>query len=220
MRRFFALLCILILSNTSIAATVTVISVPLEQPIEAPRWMFDSKAKVKGGPLILAMVEAKRAQAKQDRAGCLSHLDKAMKLGRSLGPWLTLNQLQCAMIRDKSGKVAAGPLASGVATLDKQSRWLVFGPSVPQLRQAYVASLLALAEVQSKNDRNAAWKTLDRLSQVRSWLNSDDRANTYRWAGELAFIEQNLSAAQDFLLRSLSERESADLRTRVDSIRS
>lgn len=220
MRKYLTFLCALLMSVQSFAASVTVVSVPLEQAIEAPRWMFDSKAKVKGGPLILAMVEAKRAQAKQDRASCLSNLDKAMKLGKSLGPWLTLNQLQCAMIRDKAGKVAAGPLANAVTALDSQPRWLLFGPSVAQLRQAYVASLLALAEVQSKSDRNAAWKTLDRLSQIRGWLNSDDRANTYRWAGELAFIEQNLSAAQDFLLRSLSEKESADLRTRVESIRS
>lgn len=220
MRRYITFLCALLMSAQSFAASVTVVSVPLDQPVEAPRWMFDSKAKVKGGPLILAMVDAKRAQAKQDRAGCLSNLDKAMKLGKSLGPWLTLNQMQCAMMRDKSGKVATGSLAAAVATLDKQPRWLLFGPAVPQLRQAYVASLLALAEAQSKSDRNAAWKTLDRLSQIRSWLNSEDRANTYRWAGELAFIEQNLSAAQDFLLRSLSEKESADLRTRVDSIRS
>ncbi len=202
------------------AASMTVVSVSLDQVVEAPRWMFDSKAKVKGGPLILAMVEAKRAQAKQDRAGCLLQLEKATKLGKSLGPWLVLNQLQCAMIRDKAGKVATGSLAATIARLDAQPRWMLFGPSVQQLRQAYVASLLALAEAQSKSDRNAAWKTLDRLSQIKSWLTLEDRANTYRWAGELAFIEQNLGAAQDFLLRSLNEKESSELRTRVDSIRS
>jgi soluble lytic murein transglycosylase len=220
MRRYFTFLIALMMSAQTFAASLTVISVPLEQSVEAPRWMFDSKAKVKGTPLILAMVEAKRAQTKQDRNGCLNNLEKALKLGKSLGPWLRLNQLQCALIRDKAGRVATGPLARGVAALDAQPRWLLFGPSVPMLRQAYVQALLALAEVQSKSDRTAAWKTLDRLAQVRPWLNGEERANTYRWAGELAFIEQNLSAAQDFLLRSLSEKDSADLRTRVESIRS
>ncbi len=48
----------------------------------------------------------------------------------------------------------------------------------------------------------------------------EERASAYRYAGELAFIEQNLSAAQDFLMRSLNHKESAELRGRVESIRS
>ncbi len=202
------------------AASVTVVTVSLDQSIDAPRWMFDTKAKVKGGPLIEAMVEAKRAQTKADRVKCISSLDKAMKLGKSLGPWIVLNQIQCSLIRDKAGKISVPALQKSLAAIEAQPRWLLFGPSVSELRKAYVQGLLALSEAQLKGDRNAAWKTLDRLHQIKGWLNVDERASAYRWAGELAFIEQNLSAAQDFLLRSLNERESADLRTRVESIRS
>ncbi|NJM10490.1 MAG: hypothetical protein HC883_06500 [Bdellovibrionaceae bacterium] len=61
---------------------------------------------------------------------------------------------------------------------------------------------------------------MDRLHQIKAWLSVDEKASAYRWAGELAFIEQNLGAAQDFLLRSLNEKESAELRARVESIRS
>lgn len=204
----------------SYGASVTVVSVSLEQSIDAPRWMFDTKAKVKGGPLIEAMVEAKRALGKADRVKCLSSLDKAYKLGKSLGPWIALNQIQCAVLRDKAGKISTPALQQALNLVEAQPRWLLFGPSVGELRKAYVQGLLVLSESQLKGDRNAAWKTLDRLHQIKGWLNGDERANAYRWAGELAFIEQNLSAAQDFLLRSLNERESADLRARVDSIRS
>lgn len=202
------------------SATVTVVNVSLDQSIEAPRWMFDSKATVKGGPLIESMVEAKRAQQKGDRAKCLVQLEKAYKLGKSLGPWVLLNQLQCAQMRDKAARPSVPALSSALNRLEAQPRWLLFGPSVPMLRQAYTAGLLSLAESQSKGDRRQAWKTLDRLHQVKSWMNVGERADAYRWAGELAFIEQNLGAAQDFLLRSLNEKESAELRTRVESIRS
>lgn len=202
------------------AANVSVVSVSLNQNIEAPRWMFDTKTKVKGGPLIELMIEAKRAQVKSDRSKCLTNLGKAHKLGKSLGPWIAINQLQCAVLRDKAGKVLLRPLQQALALVDAQPRWLLFGPSVGELRKTYVQGLLVLSEAQLKGDRKAAWKTLDRLHQIQSWLNTDERASAFRWAGELAFIEQNLAAAQDFLLRSLDERESAELRSRVESIRS
>lgn len=220
MKRYLSLLLCFLITQNSTAVTVTVVPISLDQAIDAPRWMFDTKAKVKGGPLITAMVEAKRAQQRNDRAKCLSSLAQTFKMGKSLSPWLTLTQLQCALIKDKGGKVSVPALAEAVARADNEPRWMLNGPSASALRQAYTQSLLALAEAQSKTDRRAAWKTVDRLVQVRSWLNTEERANTYRWAGELAFIEQNLSAAQDFLMRSLNEKESGELRTRVESIRS
>ncbi len=202
------------------AANVTVVSVSLNQNIEAPRWMFDGKTKVKGGRLIELMVEAKRAQAKSDRLKCLTNIEQAYKLGKSLGPWIAVNQVQCAMMRDKVGKVLVGPLQQALALIEAQPRWLLFGPSVGELRKAYVQGLLVLSEAQLKGDRKAAWKTLDRLHQIKSWLSTDERAGAFRFAGELAFIEQNLAAAQDFLVRSLDERENAELRSRLESIRS
>ncbi|MBX3023176.1 MAG: transglycosylase SLT domain-containing protein [Bdellovibrionales bacterium] len=220
MLRTSTCLALLLGVSTSWAAGVTTVSVSLDQAVEAPRWMFDSKAKVKGGALIINMVEAKKALIAKDRAKCLSAIQKSYALGKSLGPWLVWNQLQCASLRDKSGRASVDALRKAIAKLESQPTWLLYGPSVPQLRTAYTTALLALAEEQLKSDRRSAWTTLDKLQQVRSWLTLDERANTYRWAGELAFIEQNLGAAQDFLLRSLSEKDSAELRTRVESIRS
>lgn len=209
------------LATSTFAATgVTTVTVALDSITEAPRWMFDPQYKVKGGPLITQMVTAKKALIARDRGTCLAALQKAFALGKSLGPWLTWNQLQCAALRDKSGRVHGDALKGALARVEAEPKWLVFGPSVPQLRQAYTQALLALAEDQSKNDRRLAWHTIDRLQVVRGWLNTEERANTYRWAGELAFIEQNLSAALEFLVRSLNEKDSAELRTRVESIRS
>ena len=201
------------------AVGVTTISVSLEQTIDAPRWMYDSKAKVKGGALISQMVEAKRALMAKDRGKCLAALQKSYALGKSLGPWLAWNQLQCAILRDKDGKASVTALEAAVNKVDAEPRWLLFGPSANLLRLAYTSALLTLVEQQVKSDRRLAWATVDKLQQVRSWLSVDERANIYHYAGELAFIEQNLGAAQDFLLRSLNERESTELRAKVESIR-
>lgn len=182
--------------------------------------MYDAKAKVKGERLVQQMVAAKRALLDKNRAACLQAIQKSYPLGKSLGPWLLLNQLQCAQLKDKSGKVSVAALAAATAKTDAQPRWMLLGPSAAQLRAQYVGALLLLAEAQSKGDRAGAWKTIDRLHQVQNWMTLEERASTYRWAGELAFIEQNLQAAQDFLTRSLSEKESAEIRGRVESIRS
>ena len=209
-----------LIAQFSWGAGITVVNLSLDQVIEAPRWMYDTKVKVKGSALTQLMVDAKKGLIAKDRAACISALEKSYPLGKSLGPWLVLNQLQCAQIKDKAGKVSAPALATAVAKLDAQPRWLLSGPSSSQLRAQFVGSLLLLAEAQSKTDRAGAWKTIDKLAQVQNWMSLEERANTYRWAGELAFIEQNLMAAQDFLTRSLSEKDSAEIRARVDSIRS
>jgi soluble lytic murein transglycosylase len=225
MKRSFRVLCATItalsLSSPSFAAVgTTVVNLSFEQSFEAPRWMYDRKAKVKGGPLIALMVEAKRALLNKDRGHCLAALQKSYTLGKSLGPWLAWNQLQCAQLKDKKGGLSLEALQQAVNKVDAQPSWLLSGPSASLLRASYVGALLALGEQQSKVDRRRAWKTIDRLQQVRGWLSAEERANVYRWAGELAFIEQNLPAAQDFLSRSLSEKENPELRERMESIRS
>jgi soluble lytic murein transglycosylase len=207
------------LGQFAVAATVAVVPLALDQNFEAPRWMFDPKAKISGNKLTQLMVEAKKGQLAKSRAGCIGALEKSYALGKSLGQWLALTQLQCAQFKDKSGKAAVAALSGAVAKVDAQPRWLLTGPASAQLRANYVGALLMLAEIQSKSDRSGAWKTIDKLAQVKNWMSLDERANTYRWAGELAFIEQNLLVAQDFLTRSLGEKESNEIRTRVDSIR-
>ncbi len=220
MFKFSLLTLIIALTLKASAAGVTVISIGLEQKIDAPRWMYDPKAKVKGDRLVELMVAAKKGLFEKDRGACLSALEKSFPLGKSLGPWLLLNQLQCAQLKDKAGKVSIPALSTATAKTDGNPRWMLLGPAASQLRANYVGALLMLAEAQSKSDRPGAWRTIDRLHQVQNWMSLEERATTYRWAGELAFIEQNLQAAQDFLSRSLSEKESAELRARVDSIRS
>ena len=204
----------------ALGSGVTVTTITLDQKIPAPRWMFDPKAMPKATGLTAVMIDAKKAQMEKERGKCISALAKAYPLGKSLGPWIALNHLQCAQLRDKAGKLNLPAVKEAIAKVDAQPRWLLNGSAASGLRSAYTSALLGMAEQQVKSDRAGAWKSIDKLQQVRPWLSTEERANVYRWAGELAFIEQNLGAAQDFFLRSLNEKESADLRAKVDSIRS
>jgi len=181
--------------------------------------MYDPKVKPKGGAFIQSLMEVKKAFWAKDRERCLGAIKRASALGKSLGPWLVNQQVQCALIKDKAGRVSLSGLALAVQTLDANPKWTLNGPYVDTLRTQYVAAQLALVESQIKKERSLAWRTLDRLQQVRGWMNVDDRAQVYRWAGELAFIEQNLSAAQDFFTRSLAEKENSELRARLESLR-
>jgi soluble lytic murein transglycosylase len=201
-------------------ATVALINVNLESPIEAPRWMYDDKAKPKGGALIQNLVQVKKALLAKDRSSCLAAMKRAYVLGKSLGPWIAWNHAQCAQLKDQSGSVSVSALKAAMERLEGQPQWLLSGPSAQLLRLSYVSGLLMLAEQQVKTDRRGAWRTLDKLQLVRNWSNAEERATAYRFAGELAFIEQNLVAAHDFLMRSLNEKESAELRARVEALRS
>lgn len=215
-------LILFFLASTALAvdAAPSILTINLDQPIEAPRWMYDAKAKVKGGPLAEHMIKIKKSLMAKDRHACLAAVPAAYKLGKSLSSWIALNELACAQLKDKNGKIGASALKAVLDRVSNEPRWLLTGSSVQLLRNAYTSGLLLLLEQQVKTERRAAWATIDRLQQVRNWLNPEERASVYRSAGELAFVEQNLSAAQDFLMRSLSEKENTDLRARVESIRS
>lgn len=213
--------CLLVslLCSAQAFGAVNTVSVSFSQDFDAPRWFYDKNAKIRGGELISLMVAAKKAQMRKERLPCINALVKAQALGKSLAPWLTYNELQCALLPDKKGRTAVETLTRGVNSIESKPRWLLSGPAATPLRQVYKQALMALIEVQVKSNRAGAWKNLDRLQSVSSWLSADEKAQMFRWAGELSFIEQNLSAAQDFISRSLSEKDSAELRTRLESIR-
>ncbi|MGE4132862.1 MAG: transglycosylase SLT domain-containing protein [Bdellovibrionales bacterium] len=201
------------------APQISTVSVSLDQNFAAPRWMYGEK-KPKADKLTNLLIEAKQAFLDNNASQCMTSLNKAYAMGKSLAPWLAWNQLQCAQLLGKGGKPSVSFLKSATQRVYGEPSWLLSGPSSSFLRDQYVSAMLLLVEHQLKTDRAGAWKTIDRLQQVRGWMTIDERASTLKWAGELAFVEQNLSAAVDFLARSLNEKESSEVRSRMESIRS
>lgn len=217
-----ALFLILALFAFATQGAVTSVSVSFDQNFEAPRWMYQPdapEAKAKGGELIALLVKGKKSLKGKDRGACIAALQKAVSLGRSLSPWIYHNQIQCALLPDKKNKPALETLSGLVVKIESHPRWMLTGASAQALRQSFKAALLALLDGQARGNRAAAWKTLERLKNIETWLTSEEKAQMYRSAGEMAFVEQNLSAAQDFFLRSLTAKDSSDLRTKLESIR-
>lgn len=181
--------------------------------------MFDGKLQPKGTKLMQLLIKARRAELDQNGAVCMSQLAQAQTLGKSIVEWLDLAELRCALIPDKKGRFSEPALLKATNKVQGHLTWLKKSAANTQTRQLYGKALLQLEELQVKTNRRAAWATIDKLEQVKDVLNSDDRARLYRGAGELAFVEQNLLAAQDFISRSLLEKDAADLRAKLESIR-
>ncbi|MBK7843298.1 MAG: transglycosylase SLT domain-containing protein [Bdellovibrionales bacterium] len=110
-------------------------------------------------------------------------------------------------------------MSSIVDKIDKNSDWFLQGPQVNELRQAYVKALLHLLGKQLKSNRRQAWNTIDRIMQKKSWLDQAAQAQLYRSAGDLAFIQQNLSAAADYFGRSYRALPQPEMRQRIESLR-
>ena len=211
----------LFLIISSAQAQVSTLSIRSDQKLSAPRWVFDGKAATppKSSRLVTLLAQARRAEIEKNSAACMSALTQAQALGKSIAEWIDLAELRCALLPDKNGKYSESALAKATAKVQSRISWLKKTSTVSQMRGNFARALLQLEELQLKTNRRSAWSTIDKLEQVKDALNSEERSRMYRFAGELAFVEQNLVAAQDFYSRSLLEKDSGDTRTKLESIR-
>lgn len=191
----------------------------LDQELQAPRWMYDSKQKIKGTGVTVTLMEAKRAYLEQRYPECISKIDEAWSKAASLHPWLASMQLKCAFITAQKGKGASEVLNKAISRVNSNRDWLVVGPQSDALRKDYVEGLLLQMERWMRTARNRSWENFENLQRMRSWMDRDQQSRMYRMAGELAFIEQKLLVAADFYQRSLDQRDSEDLRKKLDSLR-
>ncbi len=195
------------------------ISWQLSGNFDWPRWRYDGIQGGKIDALNLNLMNAKRAQLAGDGASCLNHLSKAYPKGKGIRPWIALAQLDCAQFKSKNGSVSIKTLSTMIARVEAQPTWMLFGPWAKALKKSYVGALLAQTELILKSNRKLSWQNIDKLQTIKDWLTSAQRAQVYRWAGELAFIEQNLLGAQEFFVQSLNEQEAQDLRAKLNSLR-
>lgn len=205
------------LSFTAQAASVPAISWQLKKSPESPRWKYEPNIKVKPDPLVSNLVAAKQSLAKRDYPGCLKALNRAYLKGKDIRPWIVKTQLECAVLEGKGASPKA--LDAAIGKLEAQPSWLLFGPWTGDLRSTYLQRLFDQTERYLKFNRRAAWTTINKLQRLKDWMSLEEKAKVFRWAGELAFVEQNLLAAQEFFTQSLSAREQNDLRAKLDSIR-
>lgn len=199
-------------------AQISTLTVSSSQKLPAPRWMYDGKSP-KSTKLIGLLIKARRAELDKNGSACLAALNQAEGLGKAIGEWIDLAELRCGLMPDSKGRLSEPALTKGINKLQLHLTWLSKSSAAASLRSLYSKALLQLADLQLKNNRRSAWATIDKLEQFKDSLSTDDRAHLYRMAGELAFVEQNLPAAQDFFSRSLMERDNSEVRIKLESVR-
>lgn len=188
--------------------------------LPAPRWQMDKSTPPKEANAVVKLLrQLKQEQTQGAGDKCLSTAGTLQNLAKSLRPWIAVSELQCAMLTGKDKKPRPQPLMQALDRVDRSPDWLLHGPQKESLRQAYTAGLLDLLSREVKSSRKQAWKTIDRLVKVRGWLNKQQEGELFRIAGELAFLQQNLSLALDYYSRSFEADPLGTVKNRLDSIR-
>ncbi len=203
-------------------AQVNLRQVILTSDIELPasRWNYDNSPIPKGGASVARLLIILRQEDKKNNAEkCLGTAAQLNKIAQGLRPWLAITELNCAMKLPEKKQGHLVSLSSIIDRIDKNSDWFLQGPQANELRQVYIKALLHLLSKQLKSNRRQAWNTIDRIMQKKSWLDQAAQGQLYRSAGDLAFIQQNLSAAADYFGRSYRALPQPEMRQRLESLR-
>lgn len=196
------------------------VALSFDQEIQAPRWQYDAKAKVKGPAVVQKLVDVKKARLDRKFSDCIAAAKKGGQSAAGMAVWFAVTELDCAqnLAREDEGKVA--PLVSALQTIVKHPQWLIQGPQVEILRPLFYESLVIQLERQIKSDRKSAWSSFDLALSYRRALSQDQLARLYRASGELAFLEQNIPLATDLYSRSLDLKETQEARRKLEALKS
>lgn len=206
-------------SFPTLAGQMRAISMTSEQKWNAPRPTGDATEKISGPKIVQEMVKVRRAQTERHYAECAKLAHAAGRKAAGLKFWLATAELDCAnRLVQAEGSKHLGALQSALNEVEKNQQWLTIGPQVKMLKPLFFAGEVLAFENEVKVQRKVAWDTYDILQQWLGDLSSEQRSRVHRAAGELAFLEQNLSLAIDQLTRSLSEQDSSDVRRKLEAI--
>ncbi|MBX7231814.1 MAG: transglycosylase SLT domain-containing protein [Bdellovibrionales bacterium] len=208
------------LFSQSTVAKMRTVSVSLYQDWVAPRWQYDSKVKITGPPIVSEMVRLRKDKLNKKYNRCATTATKLSQSSKGMEVWLVTEKFDCILSGIKSGENLFSSLVTAVKNVDAHPHWLLLGAPVNGLKELYVEARVLLFERQLKAERREAWNNFDQIMQMQSWLNLDQLARVYRAGGELAFLEQNLSLAVSMLQQSLNEKDSAEVRKKLESIKS
>lgn len=207
--------------HASAPGSVRSVEFDFDYKIKAPRWMFDPSEKVPVFGVVGQLYNVKKSFTEGKFEQCISQIKKLRPQAKSLQPWLAVSELQCARGAFKASR-AKNPTSviAALTHIEGNKDWLMSGPQVENLRRETIGARLEWLEVSLSGKRQQAWQIIDWLVKRKSWLTGDELARTFRFAGELAFLQQNLTGAYDFYNRSLQHKDSADVRDRVKAIQS
>lgn len=197
-------------------AKLDTIKLSSHDKIESGRWIFDPDASPKGKAAVRALASMKRARMERTYGACAAAGAAARKAAPSLITWVSIQELECADADSSSADSTA--LLKAITSAEAIRDGFSVGVTAPALRSGWVEARLALIDLDIKKNRARARQGIARLEAVVDWLEERQRAQLWRAAGELSFLQQRLDEAKEYLERSLAIADSKELRDKLASI--
>lgn len=199
-------------------SSVQPLSLSTDIKVNAPRWMFEPNTPVDKSIVVRQLFETKKAEVSGNYQRCFKLAKKLLSQAKGLRPWLSKTILFCTRKIAYKNKKKLLDLIQNVKMVDQNEEWLLSGSHLGQLRQEYLESHLVIIKHQIRLNRNKAWEYINKLQTFTKWMSGNQKAEMYNLAGELAFIQQNFSAAHSMIQRSLEYKDSSALRRKLESI--
>lgn len=208
-----------VLTSTSVLASLQPVQMSFQKEIPQTRWIFDKKAKDLK-PAYRALAQLKSSQVNRDFKACQAQGKSLYASQKILRPWIIAVQFDCELnwVNSKKSGVAQLKVLNG--QLKGQPDWLLKGPYKEKLKSYYVDSHFAILEWEIKNRPQLAWSSVGDLLDLQDWMSSEQKAKAFQMAGELAFLQQNLITAKAYTLKSLAQVEDVKLRDKLKAIES
>jgi len=187
-----------------------------QELVPISRWDTESKEKMPANDAVRKLIEIKKFLADKKVLPCTRAADSALGSSKIIGPWILLARLQCSLLAQSDVEFADA--IRGLTLAEKNKDWLLIGPFSDQIKSASLEVSLNVLEAMMKKDRIKSGETLDRLFSKLSWMSSTQKARVFRLAGEMAFVQQRLKIAEGYFRRSLLEKDSSEVRERIDNL--
>ncbi len=182
------------------------------------RAIFNDKGRTPKKEISL-LEKIRIAQSSGEFLKCADLAAQAEKKIAQIGPWLSINELDC-LTKLKGKHEDASRLLTAIKKIEKEKDWLLFGPYSDFLRKALIDAKFMYLSWHSHLVPQEAWKFAEDLLNYQEWMTTNQKADAFRQAGELAFLRQKLSAAKRFIERSLEFRDDEKLKAKLNSIES
>ncbi len=202
------------LSLSLFTARAHAVTVSSQDVIPQVRWNIDSK---KGSPKkepYQSLFEMKKAATAGKWSLCVQLSHGVASKAKAIEPWVLSQRFTCLRDEKADGK----SLDESIKTAERNTDWLLSGPYSEKLKSQLVEAYLLRLEQLARKDRQLAEQLLDRAIGRQDWMDSAQKARLFRTAGELSFVRQRLKVAESYFRRSLSEKDSSEVKDRIRSV--
>ncbi|MCB0421578.1 MAG: transglycosylase SLT domain-containing protein [Bdellovibrionales bacterium] len=189
-----------------------------KDPIKAPRWMYEQQDLVTADKLPRTLYSIRKSRMSYQWRKCLTLIESIWSQSAILQPWLLVEELRCVQEYINVPGGSTNRLLTTLVRVDRHSQWLATGPFSSSLQKEVIRAHMALLKKESLRSPKSAWRTIDRLQQMKRWMDEDQESELYKVMGELAKSEGKVEFAQTYLIRSLRMSESRAVRKQIEAL--